>query len=155
MEGRLAVVGGRTKPMNGYITTQRFGTSLDVPISLPQTELRRGRYINCGQVRLTLGQTMRVRCLNLHLVSILTATAVPNSFSAALGLVSAGIYMSPMMCSSACLLTAKSPGIVSLNSFAYKDFSTPGVYYFTISNNTTNIDVSVALTGVVKLLNYD
>ena len=141
--------------VNGFITEQRFGTSLDVPITLPQTELRRGRYINCGQVCLTLGQTMRIRCLNLHLVNIITATAIPNIFSTALGIVSAGIYTSPMACSSACLLSAQSPGIVSLNSFAYKDFSTPGVYYFMVSNNTTNIDVSVALTGVAKLLNYD
>ena len=140
--------------MNGFITTQRYSTAFDVPIALPQTELRRGRYINCGQVRLTLGQTLRVRCLNLHLVNIITATATPHSFSTALGIVSAGIYLTPMMCSSACLLVAKSPGIISLNSFAYRDFSTPGTYYFTVSNNTTNVDVSVALTGTVKLLNY-
>jgi len=68
--------------------------------------------------------------------------------------VSAGIYLSPMMCSSACLLAVQSPGVSSMNSFAYKDFATPGLYYFTVSNNTTNVDVSVSLTGVVKLLNY-
>ena len=140
--------------MNGYITTQRFGTTFDVPIQLPQTELRRGRYINCGQVRLTLGQTMRVRSFNLHLISILTATALPSIFSSSLGIVSAGIYTSPMMCSSACLLSAQSPGLISLNTFAYRDFSTPGIYYFTVSNNTSNVDITVALTGVVKLLNY-
>jgi hypothetical protein len=140
--------------MNGFITTQRYGTTLDVPINLPQTELRRGRYINCGQIRLTLGQTLRVRCFNLHLVNIITATATPSIFSTALGIVSAGIYLSPMMCSSPCLLAVQSPGVASLNSFAYRDFSTPGLYYFTVSNNTTNVDVSVSLMGVIKLLNY-
>jgi len=140
--------------VNGFVTTQRFGTTFDVPIALPQTELRRGRYINCGQIRLTLGQIMRVRCLNLHLVSIITATALPDIFSTSLGIVSAGIYLSPMMCSSACLLTMQAPGVMSMNSFSYKDYATPGIYYFTVSNNTTNVDITVALTGAVKLLNY-
>ena len=140
--------------MNGFITTQRYNTTFDVPIALPQTELRRGRYINCGQIGLTLGQVLRIRCLNLHLISILTPAESPTVFSTSLGVVSAGVYFSPMMCSSPLLLTASAPGVTSFNSFSYKDFAGPGVYYFTVSNNTENIDVSVALTGVVKLLNY-
>ena len=140
--------------MNGFVTTQRYGTTFDVPICLPQTELRRGRYINCGQIRLTLGQVLRIRCLNLHFVNVITATALPDIFSTSLGIVSAGVYLSPMMSSSSCLLTANSPGVFSVNSFAYKEYRSPGLYYFTVSNNTTNIDVSVALTGVIKLLNY-
>ena len=54
--------------MNGYLTTKRYKSLVDLPISLAQTELRRGRYVTCGQVLLTLGQVMRIRCLNLHLI---------------------------------------------------------------------------------------
>ena len=139
---------------NGYMTPQRYSALFDVPIALPQTELRRGRYLNCGQIKLGLGQTLRVRCLHLHLVSIITASALPDIFSTTLGIVSAGVYTTPMMCSSACLLSLSSPGIASLNSFAYRDFSTPGTYYFAVSNNCSNIDVSVVLTGVAKLISY-
>lgn len=140
--------------MAGFITTTRYNSIFDAPIQLPETELRRGRYIIAGQIQLTLGQTMRVRCFSLHLVTIITASATPNIFSSALGVVSAGIYLSPMMCSSPVLLSANAPSVVSLNSFAYWDFATPGLYSFIVSNNTSNVDVSVSLTGVAKMLNF-
>jgi hypothetical protein len=140
--------------MNGYLTPTRFSTNFDVPLQLPQTELRRGRYLNCGQIQLTLGQAMRVRLLDLHLVSILTASATPQIFSTALGVISAGIYTTPMMCSSPCLVSSSSPGVVSLGRYAVREFATPGIYYFLVSNNTSNVDVSVVLTGVVKVLNF-
>jgi hypothetical protein len=139
--------------MRGYVTPTRFASTFNLPILLPQTELRRGRYITCGQFQLSLGQTMRVRVLSLHLVSILTASATPSSFSSALGIVSAGIYLTPMMSSSPCLLVANAPGVTALNPFSYRDFSTPGIYYFIVSNNTSNVDVTVAVTGVAKLFN--
>lgn len=138
--------------MTGYITPGRYAQTFDIPISLPQTELRRGRYIIVGQIQLALGQAMRIRCLNLHLVNIITPTAVPATFNTALGIVSAGIFLGPMFCSSAALLSSSSPGIISMNPFQFQDFATPGLYTVVVSNNTSNVDVSVLLTGVAKIL---
>lgn len=139
--------------MSGFVTTSRFQTIYDLPIQLPQMELRRGRYIILGAVQIVLGQTLRVRCFNLHLVNVITPNVVPNIFSTPLGLVSAGIFTSPMLCSGAVLMRCVAPGVVGFNSFAYRDFSTPGTYYFGVSNNTSNVDLTVALTGVAKIFN--
>lgn len=139
--------------MNGFVTAERYQTIYDLPIQLSQTELRRGRYIVCGAVQLVLGQVMRVRCFNLHLINIITPENTPNIFSTPLGLVSAGVFMSPMLCSGAVLMRCLSPGVSGFNPFQYRDFSTPGTYYFAVSNNTSNVDMTVALTGVAKIFN--
>jgi hypothetical protein len=139
--------------MNGFVTTDRYQTIYDLPIQLPQMELRRGRYIVCGAVKLVLGQVMRVRCFNLHLINIITPDNTPDIFSTPLGLVSAGVFMSPMLCSGAVLMRCLAPGVAGFNSFQYRDFATPGIYYFAVSNNTRNIDLTVALTGVAKIFN--
>lgn len=139
--------------MNGFVTEKRYQTVYDLPIQLPQTELRRGRYMLFGAVRLLLGQTMRIRCLNLHLINIITPSNTPDIFSTPLGLVSAGVFYTPMLCSGAVLLYTSSPGVIAFNSFQYRDFATPGTYYFGISNNTRNIDLTAAVTGVAKIFN--
>ncbi len=139
--------------MNGFITTSRFATTFSAPIQLSQTELRRGRFLVAGQVKLLLGQTMRVRLLSLHLINVLTGNTTPIELSTPMGVVSAGVYLGPMICSSAALLKATSPSVVSMNPFQYRDFATPGSYYFIVSNNTANIDVTVAMTGVAQILN--
>lgn len=139
--------------MNGYITDQRFATTYGVPIQLSQTELRRGRFLVAGQVQLFLGQTMRVRSFNLHLINILTTNVVPSLLSTPIGVVSAGIFLGKMLTSGAVLMRTSSPGVITLNPFQYRDFSTPGVYYFVVSNNAVNVDVTVALTGVASIFN--
>jgi len=140
--------------MNGYITTSRHNSLLDAPILLPQTELRRGRYIIAGQIKLTLGQVLRIRCFTLHFVNILTPTVTPSIFNTAMGLVSASVTTTPMVCSSPLRVSATAPSVVAHNSFSYVDFATPATYYFLVSNNTSNVDISVSLTGVAKILNY-
>lgn len=140
--------------MNGYVTPSRFASVLNTPICLPQTELRRGRYIQAGVIRLALGQILRVRLLTLHLINVITPGVTPDIFSTPLGLASAGIYMSPMACSSVCLLSVNGPGATALNPFAYREFACPGDYRFLVSNNTSNVDVTVALTGVAKIVNF-
>lgn len=139
--------------MNGFVTEDRFQTIYDLPIQLPQMELRRGRFIVFGAITVTLGQVIRVRCFNLHLINIITPESTPNIFSTPLGLVSAGIFTSPMLCSSGVLMRTSSPGVVGFNNFQYRDFAVPGTYYFGVSNNTSNIDLTVAVTGVAKIIN--
>jgi len=139
--------------MPGYVTEKRYQTIYDLPIQLPQMELRRGRYMVFGTVNLVLGQIMRIRCFNIHLINIITPGNTPNIFSTPLGLVSAGVFTSPMLCSGSILMKAFSPGVTGFNSFQYQDFATPGLYYFAVSNNTSNIDMTVAVTGVAKIIN--
>jgi len=139
--------------MKGFVTNERFQTIYDLPIQLPQTELRRGRYIVSGAISIVLGQILRVRCFNLHLINIITPENTPNIFSTSLGLVSAGVFTSPMLCSAGVLMKCSSPGVVGFNNFQYRDFAVPGTYYFGVSNNTRNVDVTVAMTGVAKIIN--
>lgn len=139
--------------MNGYLTPTRYARVLNIPILLPQTELRRGRYIQAGVIKLALGQTLRIRLLTLNLINVITPAVTPNIFSTPLGLASAGIFLSPMACSSTCLLSLNGPGTIALNPFQYKEFSCPGDYQFIVSNNTSNVDIAVGLTGVAKIVN--
>ena len=58
--------------MRGYITPYRLGRILDVPISLPQTELRTNQTIEIAAIPLALGQRMTVQSLTVTVVRILT-----------------------------------------------------------------------------------
>src|SRR5258706_11987647 len=101
--------------MRGFVTDERYQAIYDLPIALPQTELRRGRFMPFGAVRIVLGQVMRVRCFSLHLINIITPDNNPDIFSTPLGLASAGVFMSPMLCSGAVLMRCAAPGVVGFN----------------------------------------
>lgn len=136
--------------MSGYVTASRYDRILTLPVSLPQTELRRGRSIQAAVIRLGLGEEFELRSLTLHLLKILTPGAVPQLNNTALGLVSAGVYQSPMLTGSAACVKATTPGAFSYNPSAPARFSTPGTYTVIVSNNAANIDLAVILTGSVK-----
>jgi hypothetical protein len=139
--------------MNSVVTASSYSSVYDLPIQLPQMELRRGRYDIFGAVSLSLGQVMQIRCFTLQLINILTPNSAPNIFSTPLGIVSAGIFISPMVCSGGVLMSLSAPGVVSFNNFQHRDFAIPGTYYFAVSNNTSNVDITVAVTGVAKIFN--
>lgn len=135
----------------GYISGVRFGRVLNVPIALPQTEIRRGKTLKIATVEIGAGQSFEVRSLTSNLLNLLTSGAVPHLHNKALGYASVGIYSSPMVCSSGALLTMSSPGVATLNPFVPRVFAAPGIYDVVVSNNTSNIDMTVVVSGSIKM----
>ncbi len=132
------------------VTPERFDSILTFPIALAQTELRRGKTIHIGSYVLEAGQIFDVRALTLHIIRVLTPGVSPEYLNSPLGLASVGLYYGPMVCSSAALVTQTQVGSNCLNPFSIHRFVTPGTYSAVISNNTSNIDISVCVTGSIK-----
>ena len=134
-----------------YITPSLFARVVSLPISLPQTELRRGKSIHISSVVLADDQILALKSLNLHLLKILTPGVVPVYASKVMGVVSVGIYDSPMLCSCGCLVRGYQVGVTQFNPWQTRLIYKPGTYKIVVSNNTTNVDVDVCVTGSIKL----
>lgn len=134
-----------------YVTPTLADRTLSMPVSLPQTELRRGKSIHIASFVLEEGQFLQLKSLNLHLLKILTPGVVPVYASKVLGVVSVGIYDSPMLCSGGCLVRGYEVGVSQFNPWQTRRFYNPGTYTVVVSNNTTNVDVDVCVNGSLKL----
>lgn len=134
-----------------YVTPNRLGRTLALPITLPQTELRRARSIQLGHFKLMTGQSLELRSLNLHLLKILTPGVIPVYVNKPLGFVSVGVYFGTMLCSSVALVRAFNIGCVQFNPYQARVLRTPGVYTVIVSNNTNNVDASVCVSGSLKI----
>lgn len=137
--------------MNGYLTPTRLSQILDLPISFPQTELRRGKFIHIAQFPVEQNQVLQLRNLVLHVLKNLTPGAVPTYATTSLGSVSVGFYFGSVITSPLALAFVTNLGISSANPFSIVKCASPGVYTVIISNNTTNMDFSVSATGIAKL----
>ncbi len=137
--------------MNGLVTPNRLNQIIDVPIYFAATELKRYRNIQIAQVPVTLGQKLVLRTLTLHLIKSLTPNIQPYLFNSALGQISVGVYFGTMLTSPLAVAKMSGIGSCTVNPFAQHVLATPGIYTVLISNNTTNCDFSVAVTGAVKL----
>jgi hypothetical protein len=135
----------------GYVNPNRFSRIMSMPVALAQTELRRGKAIQIMQFNLAAGQMLELRCLNLHLLKILTPGIVPSYATRALGVVSVGLYLGPMLTSGAAIVRGYQIGVSQFNSFQARQLRSPGTYTVVVSNNTSNVDVSVAVTGTLKI----
>jgi len=131
------------------LTQNRYDRIVSLPISLPQTELRRGRSIEAAVVNLGLGEELEVRSLTIHLVRILTQGTQPSLNNTALGLASAGVYFATMLTGGA-FVKADAIGAWTWNPSAPMRFVTPGIYRVLVSNNASNTDLAVTVTGSIK-----
>ncbi len=136
--------------MNGYVTPAHFSRVLDLPISLAQTELRRGKCINVAQFPIQLGQWLLLRSLTLHVVKNLTPGQVPTYSTTSLGAISAGLYFGSALTSPLAIASTLSSGYSAVNPYAVVKCVCPGVYTVYVSNNTSNMDFSVVVTGSLK-----
>lgn len=133
-----------------FVTPNIFSRILAIPVSLPQTELRRGKSIQVTQFRIELGQVLELRSLNLHLIKILTPGVAPEYVNRSLGLASVGVYEGPMLTGALALVKGAQVGVVQFNPWSVRRFVSPGTYTVVVSNNTENVDISVAATGSLK-----
>ena len=136
--------------MNGYVTTSRYARCLDLPVCLPQTELRAAKRLQIFTIQLRHGQRLELRSLTMSLLSVLTPGAVPTYLNAALSTCSVGLYAGNMI-TSPLAYTGTYGGATTVNPFSTCVVETPGTYGIIVSNNTANTDLSVAVTGSIKL----
>ena len=139
-----------------YVQETRRAAVVDLPISLPQAELRRGNELLLASAPLALGQRLSVRVLTLTVLKILSSGSAPDRINTPQGLCSVGVYVGEMLCTPLCLVVAGQVGTAALNAFAPHDFVTPGVYTVRAFNNTGRVigkaaDLSICATGVLKL----
>lgn len=134
-----------------YVNTARFAKSVTLPISLPQTELRRGRSLRVASLTLRGGERLELRSLTLQVLKILTPGPLPIYTNTALGAASVGLYLGEALTSPIAWAFVGSVGTASTNPFNVRRVVTPGLYTVIISNNTSNLDLSVCATGCVRL----
>lgn len=135
--------------MNGFVTTNRYARVIDLPLSLSQTELAAGKQIYIAQIPVALHQRIEIKSLTLSVLAILTPGVVPVYLNTAMQLASVGLYRGPMITSPLCY-TAFTDENSTTNPFSTCVVETPGTYNVIVSNNTTNTDLSVVVTGNVK-----
>jgi hypothetical protein len=137
--------------MNGYLTPKRFSKVLHIPVSLSQTELRRGKHFQVAQIPVNIGQQLHVRGLTVNVVKNLTPGAIPVYATTSLGTVNLGVYFGATLTSPLALAYVVNLGVSSTNPYAVCKLVSPGVYTFVVSNNTANMDFSVSASGCAKL----
>ena len=133
------------------VTTLLFNSIKSIAIGLPQTELRRGSALVISTVDLELGQKAEILSLTLHLASILSPGVIPYLLNSSSGLVSSSFTQSSAFNLANRLVSIQTPGVASMKSFPSRIFHGPGTYSLIVSNNSVNVDVSVCVTGAIKL----
>lgn len=144
-----------------YITPERYAAIANLPICLPETELRRGSYVQASVFKLAPTQKASIRLLSLTITRILTPGVIPDNVNSSYGLASVGIYgpisliYGYMLCSPIISVSVGGVGTAMLNPYTSHEISTPGIYVAAVFNNTGRVaqyavDLSVCVTGVVK-----
>ena len=134
-----------------YVTDTRFSNTVGVPISLPQTELKRSKSVQIAQWNLETGQKLVLKSLSLQVVRILTPGVLPVYSTTALGTTSVGLYLDGAITSPIGIASASTVGSFAVNPRAAHVAVTPGLYTVVVSNNTENIDVSVCVSGLMRI----
>jgi hypothetical protein len=135
--------------MNGFVTTNRFPRILDVPFNFSQTELKAGKNIIVSEFELAINQKFELRMLAISLITILTPGVVGLYLNTAMEICSVGLYRGTMICGPIAYAAFREQAC-STNAFARCVVATPGIYKIIVSNNTSNLDISVAATGSFK-----
>jgi hypothetical protein len=135
-----------------YLTTNQFNRIETVFLALPQTELRRKRMLQVAAFMVRLGQTAELRGLHLHLLQVLTPGTVGDIATTVLGAVSAGVCFEKGMLTGALATVSLSvPGTACWNPAQPVRITAPGNYKVYVSNNTSNLDFSVLVTGSIVI----
>ena len=154
----------------GYLTESAIANVLDMPVTLPATELQMGDWIIVSTVKVIEPQQLTFRWLDLQ---ILSASVDIDDISAAnlifgnLGLVYVALRRdytsgSPGETGALDVLTADELELVSRDTSDILTFVTPGNYSWIIANNcqpsssstistSVSIDFRVAVTGQARL----
>jgi hypothetical protein len=130
---------------------------MNVPICLPQTEMRRGSTLHVASFALLSGQRAEIRSLNLSIVRLFTPGVNFSEINKPFGLASLGVFDDDQMaCSPIIGVHAHELGTTSLNPSIRHTLMTPAVYRIVVTNNTgltydTSLDFAVVVTGCIKI----
>ena len=137
------------------VTEEQYQNCLNVPISLPETIIGPHDSIVVASVKVELGQRLRFRWANFEFLREDPVLAAPGFVNSSLGRAYMGLYSGNRLHIPAgmplALLRAESYGVRSTNPFAYKDFSSPGIYEVLVVNNMTNANIHVVVSGCLQL----
>lgn len=139
-----------------YVTPERYASIADVPISLPQTELRRGSTIHIASFRLSAGQKAVLRVMGMNILSVFTPGVLADQINASFGWCYVGVFSGHMASSPFIYVSASQVGVANLPTTCDKVIASPGVYTVQLVNNTGRtydkaLDLSVCVTGVIKI----
>lgn len=135
------------------ITEELYSRMVTIPISLPQTLIGPNSSLVVASVKLELGDVLRFRWLNMHLIQ--TSAALATRVNSSLGWSYAGLYAGvrhhlptgvPLA-----LIVSSTLGVRSTNAFAKRDFSSPDIYEVIVTNNVTDATIKVAVSGCLQL----
>ena len=136
--------------MSAWVTPNYSTRVLELPLNLSQTELRRNKSIVVARIFLARDQRLELRVLNLAVMGILTPGVIHVYANSPMGLCSVGFYRGQTACSPLDCAIALDQTPVAINPFAACVVETPGTYSVIVCNNTSNIDLSVTVTGLLK-----
>jgi hypothetical protein len=137
--------------MNGFVTLQRLARVAHLPISFPQTAVAAGDSLLVASFAVAQGQRLEIRALTLNVVGLLTPGVIPDFAFPTYQSCSVGLYRNSSNCSPLAFASVEGTGVASFNIFRNIVIITPDEYNILVQNNMTNVDLSVAVTGAVKL----
>ena len=137
--------------MNGFVTDYRLGRVVNIPIAVPQTEVRAGYNFVVGSFNLKAGQRVEIRSLTLKVVQILTVGALPDLSYSAYGLALVGVFSGLSDATPLVYSKCVSSSPRTSNPFSVKTIHGPGEYRILVKNCTSNLDLSLCATGSIKL----
>jgi hypothetical protein len=147
-----------------YLTDKQLNDVLDLPVSLPASQLKADTWLVLASVRLVSPQKLTYRHLQLQLLDFTANGDIVYSDSAR-GLVYVAIFKdydvsqrpgganSPVIPqgSNQDLIVASDVGIISRDQSIPLDLTASGDYSFVIVNNTTNVELRAAVNGQIRL----
>lgn len=153
----------------GFLTESKLANVIDMPISLPTTEIKQGDWLVIASVKITTPQRLLMRFLNLKLVSATVDVADISSVNKVfgnLGLAYVALRRdyqsgSPGVAGGLEILQVEEIGLVERPT-TQAVYATPGIYSWIIANNmqpddasdiptSTEINFRLAATGQVRL----
>lgn len=142
--------------MSSYVRQSRRDRVIDIPVSTPQLELRRGSVLRLASVSLQPNEVLVLRALTLTVLAQLNPENVSDTLNTPQGLCSVGVYSGSMVSTPLALISTPAAGTVSMNPFRERKLVNPGLYTVILVNNTgrtvsQSADISVCVTGTLKL----
>lgn len=134
-----------------YLTLTGYNRYFTLPIALPETELRTQCSIQVCTFDVRQGMKLELASCHLQVLRILTPGVSPVLADSSLGLASVGLLSSTMLSSAVGLVTQNVIGVASLNSDQPVVVTAPGIYQVVVINNSVNVDLSVVVTGMVRI----
>ena len=137
--------------MNGFVSQQRADRIAHLPIAFGQTELRAGKTIIVAAFNVLAGQRLEIRSLTLNLVRVLTNGVLPVSNYTAYRTCSVGLFRGTTNCSPLVFALVDGLGTTGVNCFRRAVIEAAGDYRIAVRNHTSNVDLSVVVTGAAKV----